>query len=726
MIVELSPKTLFLAHSEGFIMNMNWKDTYKFLRLFREEDESVIIGLLHESKKVKNTDKFIGVKHFEMPLQQLKKPFTDWMAFGYGSKYFINHHNNQLGKSVYFIVNSGGTKNKDIKDVRAWFIDTDFGKIKEEFADENRAKRRVKELEGTKQFQSLEIETYESKKDGLRYIVRGLYNQETITIFKNQFLKKYERELKDAILVETYAGYHAYWIAEKGADLSHFKKVQRALIKKFDSDSQIVKEANLMRIPGFFHQKYEDMFLINIVKWSDKKFTEEELVQSLGLELTDRQTKGFAKVEVAEKISYSSELTRTVTMIRSQQKSDMIFRNIVPFGSIEKLTFNDALEKVLEKPLSSFVESPIMEEGTKVHCPFHDDNNPSGVVYRSEMDEEVYHCHGCEVGTRNIIGLYMLHTGKTWRKSVEDLAKMVGIKVIETEFEREQFQKYRDNRMYFEQDFKTMLPHTSKWIDKYGRRLYLRFFNDKAETKVLREEFQYKGQNVFFISYRMIAKEMGNKNMQSVQNTVILLNTLGYIERVPEGDIPKELRIRAEKERKILQDELRQQGDKGQKRADAVRLINFYIVHNWNDKAYAIEKTAQILTENKFSISKHNNKLSIENLLGSEIANMVFPDGRKVSKRFTSISEKIETLIQKEIDKQGYAIAEEVLRNKIRETDKQGNIKIVTIEEKEDIFKRSILVNERFKVTKVRSEKKKVELGFKQKTPKTIHVIELN
>lgn len=705
---------------------MDWKDTYRFLSLFREESETIVLGLLHENPRVENKDNYKGVKHFHVPLKQLKKPYTDWMTLGYNSKYFINHHNNQLGKGVYFVVNSGGTKNKEIDEIRSWFIDVDFGKVKEEFVDEVKANRRLQELEKTKGFDTLHIEPYESQK-GLRYIVRGLHNQQVIETSKKVFLSKHKESLKDALIVETYSGFHGYWLSEKGEYVAAFKKVQRALVKKFNSDGQIIKEANLMRIPGFFHQKYPEKFLVNVVQWSTKRFTEEELIESLGLEIQDKQTKGFRKMEVAEKVSYSSDLTRTVTVIqRQRQMSNIVFRNIMPFGSVEKVTFNESVERVLKEPLTSFVESPSMNEGDSVLCPFHDDHTPSGTVYRSDLGETVYYCHSCEVGTRNVIGLYMLHTGKGWRKSVESLSKMIGLKVIETEFEREQFQKYRDNRFFFELDIKLLLPYTSKWIDRYGRRIYLRYFNDKGETKVLKEEFQYKGQNVFFISYRQISKEMDKKNMKSVQNNVILMNTLGFIERVPEGDIPEELRSRAETERKILQSELRKQGEKGERRAEYVRLINFYIVHNWNDAAHAIEKNARLLTDNKFSITKHNNKVSLENLLGSEVANRVFPDNRKVPKRFESISDKLKGHIQTDIEEKGYSIGEEVLRKLIRMKNRQGELTVVSLSEKEDVFRRSVLLDKRFKISKVRSEKKKKTLGFNQKNPKTIHLIELN
>lgn len=700
---------------------MNLTDTYKFLRLFREENETVIIGLLHENKETSPILNTNGVTHIQMKMEQLKAPVNEWIGYHKKSKIFINTYNKR-GYAIYFVVNSGGTKNAEINQIRSWFIDADFAKIKEEYTDENRVRARREELRKTGDFEIIEIETlYNEDKRTFKYILRGRYKQEVITKSRQAFLMKHKKDLEDAVIAETYSGVHAYWLADNGSK-ENFKKIQRELITKFNSDKQIVKDAGLMRVPGFDHRKYDNPFPIRIIQWTDKRFTEEELIESLNLEFR-KQDKGFVKEEIQEKVSFSSELTRSVTVIRRKQMSELILKNVVPFTQLVQQTFNEALQNVLKQPLSAFIKSPNMVEGENIKCPFHSDDTPSATVYVSDLGEMVYHCHACTIGTRNIIGLYMAHTGKGWRKSVEDLAKIIGIKVVETEFEREQFQKYRDNRKYLEQDLSTLVPDTAHFIGKYGRKMYLRYFNDKAEVNVLKEQFQYKNHNVFFISYRAIAKEMGNKNMQSVQNSVVLLNTLGFLERVPEESIPSELKERAEKEREILQQELRQQGEKGEKRANAVRLINFYIVPNWSDIAYDIEHNATIMKQQNYSVTKHNNKIAIEIMLGKEAAQSVFPDERKIPKRFDSILERLKTEIEASIKENGFAITEEIYKKRIRIADKSGKIVDVSKKEKEDVFKRAILIDENYDITKVRSEQKKKEYGYTQKTPNTIHVI---
>lgn len=700
-------------------MNKKTNDVYKFLKLFRKEDETIIIGLKHENPKTKKILNTNGVIHVEMEMKKLNVSLNRWIGWYKKSKIYFGTYNKR-GYGIFFIPNKGGTKNNEIIDIRSWFIDMDFAKIKEEFEEEDQAKKRKMELGKTGDFSSLEMETVHTKEDKLKYILRGLYTQEKISQFKNTFMDKHKKDLVNAVIVESYSGYHAYWIAEN-ASIENFKKIQRALIRKFNSDPQIIKEAGLIRLPGFDHRKYDDSFELNVIQWSNKRFTEEELINSLELGPV-QQEKGFVKEEIQEPVSYSSELTRSVTVIRKKQKSDLIFKSILPFEKMENLTFNESLERVLKEPLSTFIESPDMHEGD-VCCPFHDDKNPSATIFIADNGEMLFYCHSCTIGTRNVIGLYMAHTGKGWRKSVEDLSKIIGIKVVETEFEREQFQKYRDNRHYLEQDLETLVQNTSHFIGRYGRKLYLRYFNDKAETNVLKEQFQYKNHNVFFISYRAIAKEMGNKNMQSVQNSVVLLNTLGFLERVPEECIPGELKQRAEKERKILQNELRQQGEKGKRRADAVRLINFYIVPNWNDTAYQIEHNATIMREQKYSVSKHNNKIAIEKILGKEVAQRVFPDDRKVPTRFETILSNLKDEIDLSIKDKGFAIIETIFKKRMRAKEKNGKIKEVTLKEKEDVFKRAIAVDETYKISSIRSEGKKKELGFTEKNPKTIRVI---
>lgn len=543
-------------------------DTYKFLSLFRKEDEKVIIALYHDgNEKLKDKNYKSFPIHLEMKMSDLEKPLYNWVGYRGKSKYYINSYNKKHGFGVFFIPNVGGTKNSEINDIRAWFVDIDFAKVKEIYEDPIEAKSKVKELEETEEFLFVNITEEEKTVKGEKvkiYIVRAVYKQEPIKKKKESYRKKNEKLLRDAIIVESFSGFHIYWIA-KNASVKNWRKIEEALIELFEADNQVKKEANLLRINDFMHQKYDEAFEVKVVQWSDKTFTEDEFIKNMNLFSVKKQEKGFAKEEVQKKVSFSSELTRSVTVIRKKQESNLVIRPMFPFGKLEEQSFNEALQSVLSEPISEFIHSPELEVGENILCPFHNDHKPSASVYLSKNGQMVFHCNACSIGTRNVIGLYMAHTGKGWRKSVEDLAKLIGIKVVETEFEREQFRKYRDNRQYLEQDLETLVENTAFFINKYGRRSYLRFFNDKAETNVLKESFQYKNHNVFFVSYRAISEEMHKKSMLTVQNTVVLMNTLGFIERVPEQFIPLELKERAEKEREILQNEFRQQGEKGEK-----------------------------------------------------------------------------------------------------------------------------------------------------------------
>jgi len=339
-------------------------------------------------------------------------------------------------------------------------------------------------------------------------------------------------------------------------------------------------------------------------------------------------------------------------------------------------------------------------------------------VVESNRGEEMFYCFACDVGARNIIGLYQLHSRKSQRETVKELAKIIGITIKETAYEKGQIKKYQNNKEYLKEDLNTLFPATSKWINRYQRHLYLSFFNREGEESITSEHHQYKGQNVFFASYRYIAKELKKVNMQSVQNTMILLNLLGFIERVPESEIPKRLKERAEEEKQLLRNVFEEQGEKGKRRAKAVRLINFYIVNDWKKQADNIEEKAQMLLDKSFSITTHHNKIAIEKLFGKKTANQIFPDQRIVPTRFDAIAERIKQMINTNIKKDGFAIAEDVIRREIR----YRGIKL-KLKEKEDILKRAVLLDKEYQVERTWSKKKKEIVGYTRRKPKTIHIL---
>jgi hypothetical protein len=59
------------------------------------------------------------------------------------------------------------------------------------------------------------------------------------------------------IVVESSPGrYHAYWLIED-CPLASFGSVQRALAEKYKGDPSVSDSCRVMRLPGFYHQKYQ-------------------------------------------------------------------------------------------------------------------------------------------------------------------------------------------------------------------------------------------------------------------------------------------------------------------------------------------------------------------------------------------------------------------------------------------------------------------------------------
>ena len=94
---------------------------------------------------------------------------------------------------------------------------------------------------------------------------------------KEEFLNKLRSSpLPPSIVVETRRGVHAYWLADEGASVSNFARIQAGLIRAFNGDPKAKDVARVLRMPGFYHCK-EDPFLVRIVYASEVRYYEEEM-----------------------------------------------------------------------------------------------------------------------------------------------------------------------------------------------------------------------------------------------------------------------------------------------------------------------------------------------------------------------------------------------------------------------------------------------------------------
>ncbi|TYP70744.1 DNA-primase RepB domain-containing protein [Paenibacillus methanolicus] len=191
---------------------------------------------------------------------------------------------NAQGYAVFMGINQGGVKDRDIRRVNAQFIDVDLNKIAESFPTKAELDRRVRALRANPAEQLRMVAVSRDARG--QFVLKAQRTEARVAQLKERFLKKYGGLLRQAMIVETKNGYHAYWPVHGGA-IAKFVPIQNALTKKFGSDPHITNLSRVMRVPGFYHMKNPDRpFLVRVVRWGRKKpFTQDELVKSLGLKL---------------------------------------------------------------------------------------------------------------------------------------------------------------------------------------------------------------------------------------------------------------------------------------------------------------------------------------------------------------------------------------------------------------------------------------------------------
>lgn len=166
---------------------------------------------------------------------------------------------NGRGHGVFMVVNRGGTRDRDIQEITAVFIDSD-----------------------------------------------GQLTLEQILA------------LKPHLVVKTSSGrYHAYW---RVTDLpvKNFKRFQQALAQKFGTDPSVCNPARLMRVPGTVHRKDRPrMVKIEHIRANAQPVTAAKLAKRLGLDL---QAQKATKAEVNRQAPVS-ELQSALRAIPADERS---------------------------------------------------------------------------------------------------------------------------------------------------------------------------------------------------------------------------------------------------------------------------------------------------------------------------------------------------------------------------------------------------------------------
>ena len=181
-----------------------WINTEEFLRAFYK-DNNIYFRIFADRKA---TDDFKGKKittTFD-DLDKVTPPDT---------KTPMEHlrTQNEQKRGVFFVVNSGGHEDSDIKKINAIFFELDEGTFEEQL--------------------------------------------EKINAFP----------IKPSIIVVTQKSHHVYYLVND-VEVSEFRNIQKRLIKQFDSDPTIINESRVLRVPGFYHNKKETPVLVECIEFN--------------------------------------------------------------------------------------------------------------------------------------------------------------------------------------------------------------------------------------------------------------------------------------------------------------------------------------------------------------------------------------------------------------------------------------------------------------------------
>ena len=146
---------------------------------------------------------------------------------------------NHQGLDICYIVNSGGSKDKDITGINAVFADIDVGK------------------DYNNKYYSDDVAL--NKKAALYKQYFSLYPDIDISVFSFSSIYltlSFDKDISQSSLcptfiIETRNGFQVYWCLHPGATGEEFRCLQQRIAHCFNSDTSVKNPARVMRLPGY-------------------------------------------------------------------------------------------------------------------------------------------------------------------------------------------------------------------------------------------------------------------------------------------------------------------------------------------------------------------------------------------------------------------------------------------------------------------------------------------
>lgn len=512
---------------------------------------------------------------------------------------------------IYFVVNSGGDKDKMIENFNAVFVDLDCGR------------------DTNKNYHPLNV----------------------VSEYKNKKLKEInEFSIKPTIIVETRNGLHVYWILNSNTNIEIWKDCILKLIKRFDGDKQVNNPARLMRLPFTKWMKdANNPFDIGIVEFNDVRYCIDDIL----IGLSD------IKVEedrcVRNSMKYNKHLTTPYTPMSSSNVE--LIRN----GDINtlrsKLNIITPLE--LENQNEFYIHitqmidlSEFLGVGTSnCKCVFHNDGKPSAGIFITERNQPFYKCHSSNCGFMgNIIRCVERLRNCNRPQAISFIKDLYMLTIKDTEWQRQQKDILEENkRMIREGELELYYPEVYALIKNYSNLIYL--LHDIAADHVYEEKFTDSQDNVvFFSSLSHVAKLLNYPHEKRLADRESLLAFLKLLNKLPESEIPREYLDKA-----IKQKIKNNQNYK----------VNFFSIPSYCDGVLEQSQIrAESYKENNVTMRGWGREL-LQRTFGSDITNEVYPQHKnsKTSGKSQIKTHEIHKVLNEILSEKGFVTEKDIVES---------------------------------------------------------------
>ena len=530
--------------------------------------------------------------------------------------------NNSKKLDIYFIPNSGGTKDKQITQINSVFIDWDTGR------DSNG-----------------------------KYFPIDFVKQ-----MKQEFLQKLAQfPFKPTYTIETRNGYHVYWFLLPGATSEQFKHMQKSLINYFDSDPKVCNPARVMRLPGYYAYKsgIYSPFFVSIIEHNETNYSVDTFISYFKIDVSSSGSiRNDSSMNIGQNIEDDS-LGAHNNIYINKDNTRYTIMGTYPHSPKETDTITlDTMEEVVDylsqQNIAEFYDMDHYQQvnsqnGLSVICPFHTDTSPSASIYYHE-GYCYFKCHSknCEFGAGTIVKVVQEKENLTDGETVKRLMRHYNIEFDDSwrEIERQKIER----NIALLQDLgecRDKYPYLYKWVSKINNDLLtkLEFAKNNIKYRTI------KGKGIFYCSLTEFERLRRNNSFTGKhrQNErVDRYCLLGLIEKLSEEDIPSGLFGKMNKFRK--QNKYRY-------------MIQCYHIPEYTPELLKhANEIARIGSESGIRLNAIS-KNSIRDIYGHEVAERVYPQVEDIEMSDSSkdLLESMKLVIQDELNTKCYTRISDII-----------------------------------------------------------------